>query len=47
VTGVLHDGKLLAISPPEPDPLQRQILSLLKVPLRAYGIEKQLPRYLR
>ena len=45
VTGVLHDGKLLAISPPEPDALQRQILSLLKVPLRSYGIEKQPPRY--
>ena len=43
--GVLHDGRLLAISPPEPDALQRQILSLLKVPPRAYGIEKRSPRY--
>jgi len=47
VTSVLHDGRLLTIAPPEPDPLQRQILSLLKVPLRAYGIEKQSSRYLR
>jgi transposase len=46
-TGVLHAGELLAISPPEPDALQRQILSLLKVPLRAYGIENRPPRYSR
>lgn len=44
-TGVLHDGRPLATSPPELDALQRQILSLLKVPLRAYGFEKRAPRY--
>ena len=37
-TGVYCAGELVVISPPEPDPLQRQILSLLKVPLRAYGL---------
>ena len=37
-TGVCCAGELLVISAPEPDPLQRQILSLLKVPLRAYGL---------
>ncbi len=46
-TGVLHANELLTMSPPEPDALQRQILSLLKVPLRSYGIEKQPPRYSR
>ncbi len=46
-TGVLHAGELLAMSPPEPDALQRQILSLLKVPLRAYGIKNRPPRYSR
>ena len=46
-TAVLHAGELLAISPPEPDALRRQILSLLKVPLRAYGIEQWSPRYSR
>jgi len=39
-----HDGRLLAVSPPEPDALPRQVLSLLKVPLRAYGIAKRTPR---
>ena len=46
-TGVLHANELLTMSPPEPDALQRQILSLLKVPLRSYGIEKRPPRYSR
>ena len=46
-TGVLHANELLTMSPPEPDALQRQILSLLKVPLRAYGIEERPPRYSR
>jgi transposase len=35
-TAVFHAGVLLTVSPPTLDPLQRQILSLLKVPHRAY-----------
>lgn len=35
-TGVYCAGELLIFLPPKPDPLQRQILSLLKVPLGAY-----------
>ena len=46
-TGVLHAGELLALSPPEPSALQRQILNMLKVPLSAYGIENRSPRYSR
>ena len=46
-TSVLYNVELLAVSPPEPDALQRQILSLLKVALRAYGIEKRSPRHSR
>ena len=37
-TGVFCTGEPLVISAPKPDPLQRQILSLLKVRLRAYGL---------
>jgi len=35
-TAIFHAGELLTISPPTLDPLQRQILTLLKVPHRAY-----------
>lgn len=35
-TAIFHAGELLAVSPPTLDPLQRQILTLLKVPHRAY-----------
>jgi hypothetical protein len=35
-TSVLCAGHLLATVPPELDPLQRQILGLLRVPLAAY-----------
>ena len=40
-TNVLHAGQLLAVSLPELDALQRQMLSLLKVPLRGYGIARK------
>lgn len=37
-TTVTHDGNLLAVVPPTLDPLQRQILGLVKVPRSAYGL---------
>jgi hypothetical protein len=35
-TVVFHAGQRLTVVPPSLDPLQRQILTLLKVPGRAY-----------
>jgi transposase len=43
-TAVSHAGELLTISPPTLDPLQRQILALLKIPHRAYQSAGQTPR---
>lgn len=37
-TGVYCAGQRVVSSPPKLDPLQRQVLSLLKVPLHAYGL---------
>ncbi len=37
-TVICHDDEILAVVPPEPDPLQVRLLSLLKVPLSAYGM---------
>ena len=42
-TAVFHAGDLLTVSPPTLDPLQRQILSLLKVPHRAYEPARRTP----
>jgi hypothetical protein len=40
-TVLTHAGQLLTVIPPTPDPLQRQILSLLNVPLSAYSTSRQ------
>jgi len=42
-TAVFHAGDLLTVSAPAFDLLQRQILSLLRVPLRAYQPKKRVP----
>ncbi len=40
-TVVTHAGQLLTVIPPTPDPLQRQLIRLLNVPLSAYSISCQ------
>ena len=46
-TAIFHAGELLAVSPPTLDPLQRRILTLLKVPHRAYRSASWTPGYSR
>jgi len=46
-TAIFHAGELLAVSPPTLDPLQRRILTLLKVPHRAYRSACWTPGYSR
>jgi len=38
VTAILHGDETLIVCAPEPDPLQRKILSLLSVPSRIYQL---------
>ncbi|MGH2867717.1 MAG: IS1634 family transposase [Solirubrobacteraceae bacterium] len=42
-TSILHAGELLTVAAPTLEPLQRQILSLLKVPQRAYTAARPTP----
>jgi transposase len=44
MTAIFHAGDLLTVSPPTLDPLQRQILTLLKVSHRAYEKASRAPR---
>ncbi len=43
-TAVLHDDQLLTLAPPTINPLQKQILTLLKVPVSDYGPPRSSPR---